>query len=369
MKKSARIILHVAFWAFFPLASALYKWSSQFGFMSGFFNKTVKNYFQILVEIVQALFVRPDVGQEIWVASNLFGILFHLYIFVILPVCIFYLFYSIFIPNFLKNRNRRNKLIPLLFLVFIPFVITSLFSFVTIVVGWEFAHSLTITYIIAIPFAILGTFFRFFENWINTEKLVKQNLQSELALLKSQINPHFLFNTLNNIDSLIKSNSYKASEMLVKLSEIMRYMVYETNIEKVHLSNEISHIKSYIELQRIQFASTDFVSFSMDGNPDNITVAPMVFIPFVENAFKHCTNKNVPNAIRIRFVIDNNIVNFECVNIFDKTRQIIKDEASGVGLNLVKRRLGLIYPNKHTLNIMEKDNAFHVILSVDSNEY
>ena len=369
MKKSARIILHVIFWIFFPIASALYKWSGQFGFMSGFFNKTAKSFLQILIENIQSLFIPPDIGSGVWTASNLFGIIFHIYVFILLPMGIFYLFYGIFSPNLLKNKKLKNKLFPILFVGFVPFIITSLFSLVTIAVGWEFTYSITITYIIAIPFSILGSFFRFSENWIITEKLAKQNLQSELALLKSQINPHFLFNTLNNIDSLIKSNTDRASEMLVKLSGIMRYMIYETNIEKVSLSNEISHIQSYIDLQKIQFASAKFISLSIEGKPKNIFIAPMLFIPFVENAFKHCTNKAVSDAISIKFSIENNIVNFKCVNMFDEKQQISKDNASGVGLNLVKRRLDLIYSGKHTLSIIKENNTFQVILSVNTNEY
>lgn len=369
MKKSVKIILHVIFWAFFPIASALYEWSGQFGFMSGFFNNTAKNFFRILIENIQSLFIPPDLGNSMWAASNLFGIIFHIYVFILLPVGIFYLFYGIFIPNMIRNKNQRSKLIPLLFLVLVPFLITSLFSFVTIAVGWEFSHSITITYIIAITFSVLGSFFRISENWIITEKLAKQNLQSELALLKSQINPHFLFNTLNNIDSLIKSNKDKASEMLVKLSGIMRYMIYETNIDKVNLSNEINHIENYIDLQKIQFASTDFVSLSTEGKLNNILIAPMLFIPFVENAFKHCTNKAISNAISIKFSTENNIVNFKCVNVYDAKQPMSKDNASGVGLNLVKRRLNLIYPGKYTLNIKNENNTYQVILSVDTNEH
>jgi len=368
MKKSTRIIVHVAFWTFFPIASALYKWSGQFGFMSGFFNKTAKTFFQILTENIQSLFIPPDIGSEVWTASNLFGIIFHIYVFIILPIGIFYLFYGLFIPKVLKNKNLTSKLIPTLFIVFAPFIFTSLFSFVTIAVRWEYAHSITITYIISISFAILGSLFRIFENWIKTEKLAKQNLQSEMALLKSQVNPHFLFNTLNNIDSLIKTNTDKASEMLVKLSEIMRYMIYETNIERVYLSNEISHLKSYIDLQKIQFANAELASLSIKGSPNNILIAPMLFIPFVENAFKHCTNKNAQNAIRISFSIEKNIINFNCENIFDTTQHIFKDGASGVGLNIVERRLNLIYSGKHSLIINEKNNTFQVILSIDTNE-
>ena len=207
------------------------------------------------------------------------------------------------------------------------------------------------------------------EHWLQNEKLAKQNLQSELALLKNQINPHFLFNTLNNIDSLIKSNTEKASETLVKLSDILRYMIYDTNVAMVQLSSEINHVESYIALQRLQFANRELVSITVQGNPGNIQVAPMLFIPFVENAFKHCTDKGTPAAIRIAFTMDDNSVKFESANLSDQAQRINKDGASGVGLSIVRRRLELLYPGRHTLSIKEENDTFIVTLSINTHEH
>ena len=369
MNKSVKYLIHIGFWIYFPFASAFSTWSEQFGFMSNMFGHTSKNILQVLSEKIHSLIVPPDVGSDIWTISNLFGIIFHFYVYIILPICAFYVFYSLFTPKFIKFKTVKNIILPLLILLIVPFVITTSFSFLTITVNFRYTYSLTLTYIFAIQFAILGSLFKIFENWISTEKLAKQNFQSELTLLKNQINPHFLFNTLNNIDSLIKSNVDKASETLVKLSEILRYMIYDTNIEKVQLSNEIKHINSYIDLQKIQFANKELVSLSIQGNPDNISIAPMLFIPFVENAFKHCNNKNVQNAIRISFSFEGNIVNFECINVFDKTQKITKDNSSGIGLNIIKRRLELLYPEKHMLSIHEENNTFKVKLSVNANDY
>ncbi|MFA5299961.1 MAG: sensor histidine kinase [Lutibacter sp.] len=283
---------------------------------------------------------------------------------------IFYLFYVYFIPKALNNNSIKNKIIPVLFVLIIPFVIIKPLSYFIFTIGFgSYYYSLSLTYIITVFFACAGFFFRIMENWLLTEKIAKQNLQSELALLKNQINPHFLFNTLNNIDSLIKSNVDKASETLVKLSNILRYMIYDTNIDKVKLSDEIKHIESYIDLQKIQFANMKLVSFSVKGKTDNIMIAPMLFIPFVENAFKHCTDKSIEQAIRFTFTIENNIVNFKSVNVSDKTKTISKDNSSGIGLNITKRRLEIIYPGKHTLNIKEENNTFTVTLSVNLNEH
>jgi len=135
------------------------------------------------------------------------------------------------------------------------------------------------------------------------------------------------------------------------------------------LSDEIRHIESYIDLQKIQYANRELVSISVLGNPDNIPIAPMLFIPFVENAFKHCTDKSITNAIGIKFTIHDGHVLFESINVSDRTQRINKDQASGVGLNIVTRRLEIIYPGKHTLNIKEENNTFIVTLSVNTHEH
>lgn len=366
MKKSVKTFIHLGFWLYFPLSNAFSSWSKQFGF--SWWEKDIKSIFQILSENIQFLFTPMDVGREIWSVSNLFGIIFHLYVYIILPICIFYIFYGIIIPKYLKYGVTKKVLFPFIVWLIIPFVITTLFRFVTIAVAWSYTHSITLTFIHVVQFALLGSLFRIFEVWILSEKRSKQNLQSELTLLKHQINPHFLFNTLNNIDSLIKSNVGKASETLVKLSDILRYMVYDTNVEKVQLSNEIKNIESFIDLQKIQFANKELVSFSSIGNMESIYITPMLFIPFVENAFKHCNNKNIQNAIQITFKIENKIIHFECINVFDKSIQISKDNTSGVGLNLVRRRLELLYP-KHSLIIKEENNTFKVSLLLNTDEY
>jgi two-component system, LytTR family, sensor kinase len=366
MKKSVRIALHAGFWALIPLTISFYNWAGQADSFFGLENHS-KNFFQILFEGFKSLFIHPDVGSMIGSLYNLTMVFSNLVAYVIFPATIFYLFYGWFSPKIINNRSIRNIFIPILFILVVPFVIIKLLSLFTLV-AWSFLYSLSLTYVITVFFAVSGFFFSIMENWILTEKLAKQNLQSELALLKNQINPHFLFNTLNNIDSLIKSNTKKASETLVKLSDILRYMIYDTNVANIQLTDEIRHIESYVELQKLQYANSDLVSLSVHGNPHNIPIAPMLFIPFVENAFKHCTDKSIPNAIRISFTVQDKQVLFESENISGKTQKINKDEASGVGLNIVRRRLEIIYPGRHKLNIKEENSIFNVTLSVDTHE-
>lgn len=145
-----------------------------------------------------------------------------------------------------------------------------------------------------------------FITWYNDIKtkveLTKKNYEMEIALMKAQINPHFLFNTINNIDGLIQEDSDKASEYLNKLSDIMRFMLYETKTEKIYLAKELAYIGKYIELQKIGTSNPGYVKYEVQGEPANLLVEPMLFIPFIENAFKHTDDKRVENAIKIRFV-------------------------------------------------------------------
>ncbi len=209
-------------------------------------------------------------------------------------------------------------------------------------------------------------------DWFNkqrrTRELEKQNLQSELMLLKNQINPHFLFNTLNNIDSLIKRNPDHASASIIELSDMMRYMIYETNIEKVPLKKELDYIDNYLQLQQLQYANQNLIKYSVEGEPGNIQIAPMLFIPFIENAFKHCTHKEIRHVISIDFRIDSDKIYLDVVNNADNTKRLSKDTSSGIGLETVKRRLEILYPNRYTLQIQEKNDLFCISLIVQTHD-
>jgi LytS/YehU family sensor histidine kinase len=219
-----------------------------------------------------------------------------------------------------------------------------------------------------LPVFYASVAFFFSNDWFKKQKLAqeleKKNLQSELSMLKNQINPHFLFNTLNNIDSLIKKNPDYASQSIVELSDMMRYMIYETNVKKVPLAKELKYIDDYLALQKLQYFNDDLVEYTVVGNPDNIEIAPMLFIPFIENAFKHCTDKETKHAIRFSFAIDADKIRFDAVKKKKKNHAISKDETSGIGLETVKRRLEILYPNRYSLGIDEKNDLFCVSLEI-----
>ncbi len=196
------------------------------------------------------------------------------------------------------------------------------------------------------------------------KELEKKNLQSELNLLRSQINPHFLFNTLNNIDALLRKNPEQASELLIKLSVQMRYMLYDSNTEKISLHSEIEFIKDYISLQKLRIKNQKAVTFILNGEFKNRIIAPMLFIPFIENAFKHCTKKEQAGAIQINIAENEDQLLFFTSNLYDPDNTGIKNKKGGIGLDLVKRRLTLIYPDKHFLEIMDENNRYTVTLTI-----
>lgn len=220
---------------------------------------------------------------------------------------------------------------------------------------------------ISVSVGMAGTFLRIFVEWIKDAEtkaeLQRQNIKSELSLLKSQLNPHFLFNTINNIDSLIVENPVNASLALNKLSEIMRYVVYDSERTLAPLEDEIHYLQNYIALQKLRIQNPGIVQFEVSGEVTNKSVAPMLFIPFVENIFKHASLKDRPgNVIKIAITATKNKLHLYC---FNRLSDIQKDTLKGVGLAIVKKRLDLIYTNSYLLDIQKTASDFSVNLEID----
>lgn len=196
------------------------------------------------------------------------------------------------------------------------------------------------------------------------ELLVQQNLKSELTLLRSQISPHFLFNTLNNIAYLTKKDPELSYFSIVKLSEMLRYLLYESGNEKVLLQNEINCLKNYIDLQIMRLQKPDFVKFVVTGSPENKFIPPMLFIPFVENAFKHGNKETESTGIDISLQIFEKHLEFKVTNFLNQNKLIDLPQASGIGIPNVKRRLDLLYANQPLLSIVNDGSLFKVKLVV-----
>ena len=210
---------------------------------------------------------------------------------------------------------------------------------------------------------VINGFLKWVEEIKLKEDLVKKNHEMELLLVKSQLDPHFLFNTLNNIDVLILKNAEEASEYLNRLSDIMRFMLYETKTDEIALSKELEYIDKYISLQRIRTANTNYIKYNVIGTPKDLKIAPMLFIPFIENAFKHTSNKKLNEAIQIEIEIGEEDIKFSCINRFESTQKS-NDSDNGLGNGLIKKRLDLLYPNKYHLDINKSTDIYEVILVI-----
>jgi len=215
-------------------------------------------------------------------------------------------------------------------------------------------------------YAAIG--FKLFKIWIKNQRVIRylenENLKTELDYLKSQINPHFLFNTLNNIYVQTKLDSKRASQTILKLSELLRYQLYECTKETVLLSKEIDYLKNYLELDRIRKSSSN-VAFNVTGEANGITIYPFLFLPFFENAIKHGIDSKNESNITVNFLIEQKRITFTIEN----TKQEINNQGNpgGLGLTNTKRRLQLLYPGKYNLAIEDKGSLFFVKLILDLN--
>jgi two-component system, LytTR family, sensor kinase len=203
---------------------------------------------------------------------------------------------------------------------------------------------------------------RFLVSQARLKELETTSLKTELAFLKHQINPHFLFNSLNNIYVQSRTNHTDASESILQLSDLLRYQLYDCAKEKVHLEAEIDYLQNYLKIDRMR-KNKAFVDFAVDGSPTNIKVAPFLFIPFVENALKHGITLNNETRIRIRFRISPEQVIFEIEN--SKPEQPLSHTVKGgIGIANISRRLDLLYPSKYRLDIDNERSAYKVRLSI-----
>jgi len=197
-------------------------------------------------------------------------------------------------------------------------------------------------------------------------ELDKQKIAVELDLLKSKLNPHFLFNTLNNIDSLIHRKPEEASEALIRLSEMMRYLTYETSAEFVGLKREIEYLTNFIELYRIRIKTPEDIRFEVDGDI-NIKLSPALFVPLIENAFKFASFRNKKPCVDIHLKSAGGIVVFDITNYYELNLNPTETNNSGYGINNLKKRLDLTYPERYTLLIEPGDSLYHVKLTINTN--
>lgn len=290
-------------------------------------------------------------------------------------VCMLFFFYGnyfYFIPKLYFNKKYiAFALIALIFLLviailpplFFPFEMRNAFGppgrpkhnqldFLIFEIGHQF-------FLFAATL-LLSLTVRINRRWRKTER---EKLNAELSYLKAQINPHFLFNTLNSIYSLSILKSEKTPEAIVKLSNMMRYVLSDAHQNRVPLEKEINYIENYIELQKLRLGNTVGLHYEVTGKMESKQIAPLILISFVENAFKHGVNAEEDSLIAIKLHVETDSLRLEVKNNIVKSN-LEYAEKSGLGIENTKTRLSLLYPNKHELIIQDKGKTFEVALKI-----
>ena len=286
----------------------------------------------------------------------------------------FYFFHSCLVPKYLeKGKTILFAMYSGLFVMIVPVLVWGL-AFVFRLTPDNFLDFISrygffiwlVWGILTLFCGILGLLYRFSIDWFNNLHVRKEienvKLQSELQSIKSRLNPHFLFNTLNNIDTLIQTNPAQASAVLSMLSDLFRYVVYETEKEMIEIGKELEIITKYIDLEKIRLANPDAVSFVCAVENDFL-IPPMIFIPFIENAFKHSNLNDVNSRLAISLIEKNKELSFHCINSIHTQENNSKEK--GIGLQLIIERLKLLYPTNHSLQINRHTDEFEITLKIN----
>jgi two-component system LytT family sensor kinase len=294
-------------------------------------------------------------------------------------ISIFYINYTLLIPLLVKEQKRYGLyIISIVLLIVVMCIIKTVIASLNPEIILSYSSGKAALEYSSIGryaaeslffsgfFVVVSALLKFAVDWLGNERvqrnLERERKEMELQFLKSQLNPHFLFNSLNNIYSLAYQKSDKTADAILKLSEIMRYMIYESNDSWVSLSKEIEYVQSFIELQKLRFKNGAAVEFTMNGEIDNQQIVPLILISFVENAFKHGIANDPNNPIKINIIANQKILHFSITN---KKNKYNKDEMGGVGLNNVERRLQLLYPDRYKLNIVNSATHYTSELMLD----
>ncbi|MGQ7869688.1 sensor histidine kinase [Sunxiuqinia sp. sy24] len=348
-------------------------------------------------QLQQVSFIKAGQHFLFWVVSYLFFILFFgranrdyqttiIFASLLFPLAIvtsYFLNYYL-IPRFLYKDSYWRFLLFLaytfaftlwaeLMISMFVFVIVSDFQFYKLdPTSFDVVFLLVGLYFIILAFIAIEQVKRAFEIKKENTRLEKRQLETELKLreselkvLRAQIHPHFLFNTLNNLYGLTLEKSDLAPELVLKLSDLMDYMLYKCNRPKVALKSELDHLRNYIEIEKIRYGRQLTIDLQMEGNPEQLEIAPMLLLAFFENAFKHGVSKSIQNPfVRISLHIDHQQFELQILNSRTPMSNQSEDYTHGIGLKNVQKRLELIYPDTHQLQIKAGDDTFEIKLQL-----
>lgn len=279
------------------------------------------------------------------------------------------------IPRFLKTRRTilfillfaiQLMLVTFLMYLGIIFILRQPFDSVFGLPAFNFLINLGFSNVFMTSVLLsIKALLDYLRNQRNEEKKEKQRLEAELQYLKSQVNPHFLFNTINSVYVLINQDTRKASETLIKLSDLLRAQLYDFGQDLISIEQEISYLQNYIELEKLR--KGDKLHFEIEIGPEvsGFRIAPLMLMPFLENCFKHAmAPQSEKNSIRIKLERDNAVFSTSFFNTKDATVEKDQNQPGGIGLKNIKRRLELLYPHKHELKINDLPNGFEVNLKL-----
>lgn len=285
-------------------------------------------------------------------------------------ISFFYLNAYLLFPRLIYSRQYKRYSLVLL-LVFIALFFINWLGFILLLPHLPFKLDGTV-FFFGFPslfFLASSIAFTMFKDRLKSERFAKEkeneNLKTELAFLRSQVSPHFMFNVLNNMVALARKKSDVLEPSLIKLSSLLRYMLYETDEEKVLLEREVEYLQSYIDLQMQRFGKKVRTNVQMNEIDKSYFIEPMLLIPFVENAFKHGTGLIENAEINIELNARKNLLQFIVSNDYNSGSHEVKDKTSGIGLQNVRRRLNLLYPQTHALLVNDNGNKYIVSLQLN----
>lgn len=288
-----------------------------------------------------------------------------------------YTFNYYLIPRILL-KNKQRKFFAFAFIAIVMFFYIQLLLTLFLVVKLLYTERRLFPEMLDVVMLFFNLFFivclaiaiKFYKRWNEKEHreqvIQKEKVEAELQMLKTQINPHFLFNTLNSIYVLAMKKSEQTANMVMKLSDILDYILYKINTPKISIANEIQIIQNYIELEKVRF--TDRVTILLNTNlqSQNLQIPPMLIIPFIENAFKHGVAKSMEKSwIHIGIDETDTLLHVKVTN--SKSKNVTIRKSGGIGLVNVKKRLELLYNEDYQLTISDKNNSYEVILSIPVN--
>lgn len=355
-KKNIRVALaHITFWLLF-MASPLYLNIRLFGFPIAL----VRTIIPISAIVIVAY------GNNLFVIRQLFrykGFTWY-YPFIayalIIPIAFFFIKYAFQFVNIITNvevsllfeLKQNGQLIN---------TNRSASSFPGSIIG-------LITMLILFISSLYGLALEFIQRDRQEIKLKASNLKNELKLLRRQINPHFLFNAMNNLYAIVQLKPEKAGEFVLKLSDMLRYVTYDCQNDKVSISKEINYLNNYVYFQKWRDQNFQDIQLNIDPSLNSLEIEPMLLIPFIENAFKHSYDHNNENQrwVKIKLQNEDNTLVFEVKNSISQsnTQEEVPDEYMGIGIENVQKRLALLYKHKYQLQIEKDSNSFQIKLMI-----